>query len=163
MPIKYSFPGPKIISLTILFLLLAGLSRAQKHKSDPAQVKLYAEILHMDSLLFNAFNSRDLATMKTLFTRDLELYQDNDGKKDYPTVFSSFADMFKRDYVLKRELVPGSMEVYPIKNYGAIQTAEHKFCHVENGKLDCGVFKFVHIWKNENGSWKISRVITYDH
>jgi ketosteroid isomerase-like protein len=55
------------------------------------------------------------------------------------------------------------MEVYPIKDFGAIQTASHIFSHVENGKLEKGTFKFVHIWKKENGSWKVCRVITYDH
>jgi hypothetical protein len=29
--------------------------------------------------------------------------------------------------------------------------------------MEIGTFKFVMIWKNDNGNWKISRVISYDH
>ena len=65
--------------------------------------------------------------------------------------------------MLKRELLKGSMEVYPIKDYGAIQTGKHMFCHTENGKLDCGTFKFVQTWQKKNGEWKVTRIITYDH
>jgi hypothetical protein len=69
-----------------------------------------------------------------------------------------FKNLFTRDYVLTREMVKGSMEVYPIKDFGAIQTASHVFSHVENGKPEKGTFKFMHIWKKENGAWKVSRI-----
>jgi hypothetical protein len=44
----------------------------------------------MDSVLFNAFNSRDLNTIKNIFASDLELYQDNDGLKDYNKSMEGF-------------------------------------------------------------------------
>jgi hypothetical protein len=75
----------------------------------------------------------------------------------------AFRGIFSGDYILTRHLVKGSLEVYPIKNYGAIETGSHTFCHSENGKSDCGTFKFVHIWELQNGRWKITRIITYDH
>ncbi len=37
------------------------------------------------------------------------------------------------------------------------------FCHVENGKNECGTFRFVHIWQKKDGEWKISRAISYSH
>jgi ketosteroid isomerase-like protein len=163
MKIKYSFIGSRLFSFVVVLLLSILIAHSQKNSSSPEHKKLYAEILHMDSVLFNAFNIRDLNTVKALFTSDLELYQDNDGLKDYEKTIDGFKNLFTRDYVLTRELVPGSMEVYPIKDFGAIQTASHVFSHVENGKLEKGTFKFLHIWKKENGAWKISRVITYDH
>lgn len=163
MKIKYSFIGSRLLSFAIVFLLSMMISHAQQQNSSPQNKKLFAEILHMDSVLFKAFNSRDLNTMKTLFTSDLEWFQDNDGKKDYTQTMKDFGSLFTRDYVLTRTLLPGSMEVYPIKNFGAIQTASHEFSHVENGKPEKGTFKFVHIWKKENNEWKLSRVITFDH
>ena len=75
----------------------------------------------------------------------------------------AFRGLFEGNYVLKRTLINETLEVYPIKDFGAIETGQHTFCHDENGKTDCGTFKFVHIWKNENGVWKITRIITYDH
>jgi hypothetical protein len=53
--------------------------------------------------------------------------------------------------------------VHPIEGYGAIEIGKHRFKHIENGKLEIGTFKFVMIWKNDNGNWRISRVISYDH
>ncbi len=71
--------------------------------------------------------------------------------------------MFDQNIGLKRELVPGSLEVYPIKDFGAIEIGAHTFCHIENGKNDCGTFKFVEVWKNNKGEWKLTRIISYDH
>ena len=117
----------------------------------------------MDSVMFNAFNNQDFKTFKNLFTQDLEWFQDNDGLLPYKTVFKNFENTFKKEYKLTRELVKGSLEVYPIKNYGAIEIGEHQFKHIENGKEEIGTFKFVMIWKHENNQWKISRVISFGH
>lgn len=124
---------------------------------------LYEEIAHMDSILFNAFNNRDMETFKKCFTEDLEFYHDKGGLTDYAYTINSFKNTIARNDGLKRELIKGSMEVYPIPAYGAMQIAAHSFCHWENGKQDCGTFKFVHVWKKINGEWKISRVVSYDH
>jgi hypothetical protein len=74
-----------------------------------------------------------------------------------------FKEMFKQQNKIRRELVEGNLEVYPIKNYGAIEIGLHRFCHVENGKDECGIFKFVHVWQKRNGEWKVTRVISYNH
>lgn len=132
-------------------------------KNSNAVNDLYAEIFHMDSVLFNAFNSRDIQTLKTLFTDDLEFYHDKDGLTSYTHTIESFIKLAAQKNDLKRELIPGSLEVYPVKDFGAMQIGQHRFCHTENGKPDCGTFKFVHIWKQENNEWKISRVISYGH
>jgi hypothetical protein len=117
----------------------------------------------MDSLLFAAYNNRDLEKMKPFFSPALELYQDNDGVKGFDQVMQGFKSLLSRDYVLHRELVKGSMEVYPIKGFGAIQTGSHQFCHVENGQLECATFKFLNIWEKTAAGWQIKRLVTYDH
>jgi hypothetical protein len=71
--------------------------------------------------------------------------------------------MFAQNNGIKRELIEGSLEVYPINNYGAIEIGAHKFCHFENGKNDCGTFPFIMIWQRQADAWKISRVISYNH
>lgn len=130
----------------------------------PAGDELYRTIAHMDSVLFNAFNSRDVEQLKKMFTEDLEFYHDKDGLTGYDHTIKSFKGLAgKKDNDLKRELVAGSLEVYPVKDLGAMQIGVHRFCHTENGKPDCGSFKFVHIWKKVNGEWKISRVVSYGH
>ena len=153
----------------ILFLLtftICASSFAQsqnERKVVTTQIELFNKVANLDSSLFAAYNSKNLDLMKTYFTKDLEWYQDNGGLIDFEKVFSNFQSIFNRDYDLKRNLIRESLEVHPIENYGAIEIGKHQFKHVENGKLEIGTFKFVMIWKNYNGNWKISRVISYDH
>lgn len=133
----------------------------QKH--SPVSNDLYDEVSRMDSILFEAFNTQNFEKLKVLFTEDLEWFQDNDGFVPYKKVFENFENTFKQENKLSRKLVSGSLEVYPIKDYGAIEIGEHQFAHMENGKEEIGLFKFVMIWQKKNNTWKISRVISYDH
>lgn len=126
-------------------------------------ISLYREIIKADSILFHAFNTRDLATIKKLFSEDLEFYHDLGGLSNYEQNIASTTDLFGRDYVLERKLVPGTAEVYPINDYGAVMIGEHEFCHEENGRMDCGTFKFVHIWKKQDGAWELTRVVSVGH
>lgn len=136
---------------------------AQEKKVAPTSSELFKEIERVDSILFNAFNRQDMPTFKAMFTDDLEWFQDNGGLIPYKTVFENFGNTFSNENKLSRELVKGSMEVHPIKGYGAIQIGSHQFRHFENGKEEIGTFKFLMIWQNKNGQWKISRVVSYDH
>lgn len=151
--------------LLICFLLLSLIAKgaAQSSQEKPGHEALYGELYTMDSLLFKAFNTRNLASLRTYFSTDLELYQDNVGVRNYEQAMDAFKGLFSREYILTRELVKGSMEVYPIKDFGAIQSGLHTFSHVENGKLEKGIFKFMHVWEKTKAGWKIKRLITYDH
>ena len=155
----------KFQTLYLSFLMIIGLNltQAQKKKVAPTSQELYNEIAAMDTALFDAFNAKDMAKFKPLFTEDLEWYQDNGGLISYETVFSNFEKMFKNENKLTRQLVKGSLEVHPIKDFGAIEIATHQFRHIENGKEEIGTFKFMAIWKKVNNQWKISRMISYDH
>src|SRR5579862_128731 len=104
---------------------------------------LFDEIAMLDSLQFGAFNSRNLDLLMNYFDSSLELYQDNTGLRNYDQTKQAFGSLFKMSYVLTRKLVPGTMEVYPIKDYGAIETGHHTFSHIENGQLETGTFKFM--------------------
>jgi len=154
----------KVTFLTFLFAILMTISvRAQEKKVAPTSSELFKEIERADSIMFQAFNRQDMATFKAMFTEDLEWFQDNDGLIPYKTVFENFGNTFRNENKLSRELVKGSMEVHPIKDYGAIQIGSHQFRHFENGKEEIGTFKFLMIWHNKNDIWKISRVVSYDH
>ncbi len=134
-------------------------NRAAAQTSGP----LFNEIAHVDSLQFGAFNTRNLDQLMNYFDNSLELYQDNTGVRNFDQTKQAFGGVFKMNYVLTRKLVPGTMEVYPIKDYGAIETGQHTFSHVENGQLQVGTFKFMQIWQKKDGVWKVTREITYGH
>lgn len=111
----------------------------------PGQQKLYNEIHQKDKTLFDAFNAQNINKLKAIFAPDLESYQDNDGLASYAQTIKDFEAMFRQPNKIHRELIEDSLEVYPIKNFGAIEAGAHKFCHIENGKEECGTFKFMHV------------------
>ncbi len=152
-----------IITLFLFSLFLSSSLFSQEKKVAQTSPDFYNEIARMDSVMFEAFNTQNMFKFKSLFTEDLEWFQDNGGLIPYETVFTNFENTFKKDFKLKRTLVPGTLEVHPIKNYGAIEIGSHQFRHFENGKEEIGTFKFLMIWKKENGLWRISRVVSYDH
>ena len=156
----------KNLILLLLSCLIYSSVSAQSQTEKKVVItekELFSKVANLDSSLFAAYNTKNLDLMKTYFTLDLEWYQDNGGLLDYEKVFSNFQSIFNRDYNLTRNLIKESLEVHPIEGYGAIEIGKHQFKHIENGKLEIGTFKFLMIWKNDNGNWKITRVISYDH
>jgi hypothetical protein len=62
---------------------------------------------------------------------------------------------------VKRELVAGSIEVYPIKDFGAVEMGIHRFHNnQEPPGTPSHAGKFVIIWQHTNNTWKITRVIS---
>ena len=152
-----------IFLVLLITISLITQAIAQEKKVAPTTQQLFNEIAHMDSVMFDAFNTQNMDKFKPLFTEDLEWYQDNGGLIPYKTVFENFENTFKKEFKLTRQLVKGSLEVHPIKDYGAIEIGVHQFRHIENGKEEIGTFKFLMIWRKKDGQWRISRVISYDH
>lgn len=126
-------------------------------------VGLRDEIAQVDRKLFDAFNSCDLKTMGELFSDDLEFYHDLGGLQGHSETMNSTRRNCEKASGLRRSLVEDSHRVFPIEGYGAIHAGKHTFCHVENGKDDCGTFEFVHVWKRTAGGWELARVISYGH
>lgn len=139
----------------------------QKRASEPAPTaqsrELSDTIERMDAKIFEAFNTHNAEALMSMFTEDLEFYQDNDGLKKYQQVKEDFTKMFASASDIKRNLVKDTLEVYPIKDYGAIEIGAHRFCHTEGGKEECGTFQFAMVWRKTGDSWKISRVLSYGH
>ena len=154
----------KLLAL-IAFCSLSNCLMAQSVQEASITASLYDTIRLMDRVFFRAFNTCDTTTSKLLFTRDLEFYHDAGGLTGYDENLKSIRYRCSSKAKVRRELVDGSLEVYPIANYGAIEIGKHKFYYTEPGKkeqLD-GTFRFVHIWIHKDHAWKISRVISYDH
>lgn len=67
--------------------------------------------------------------------------------------------------MMRRELSKSSLEVYPIKDFGAIEIGTHNFYQTDKEQPERLVAqpKFMHIWKKEGDVWKIVKVVSYDH
>lgn len=124
---------------------------------------LHEEVSRLDDAMSTAFNAHDVRGLMALFAADLEFYHDTGGKQSYADVSQGFEKLLSKPDGMRRELVPESLEVYPIKGYGAIEVGAHKFCHEESGRTECGTFRFLHVWRLEDGEWKVVRVVSYGH
>ena len=136
---------------------MPGLSRAQE------KAELYKTIQHMDSVLFDAFNNHDLKVLEGVFAPNTEFYHDRDGLSDYQTTMNNFKRVFSATPDLHRELVAGSLEVYPLPGYGALETGEHRFTLTRDGQKISAVYKFTMIWLYKNGQWQVTRAISVGH
>lgn len=152
----------KSVYLTAILLAITASFTSNKASAQTSG-PLYNEIARQDSLQFGAFNARNLDQLMSYFDTSLELYQDNTGVRNYEQTKAAFGGLFKMDYVLTRKLIPGTMEVYPIKDFGAIETGMHAFSHTEGGQFQVGTYKFMQIWQKKDGVWRVIREVTYGH
>lgn len=151
----------KKITLLSILLLASFFLKAQTQKH--ADTALFNIIFKQDSLLFSAFNEKNITWFADFLDSSLEFYHDKGGLTDKTYSINSLKNVAVNVPDLKRTLIKETMEVYLIPNYGAVQIAQHRFCHLENGKMDCGVFKFIHVWKKTEAGWKVTRIISVDH
>ncbi|RQO75199.1 DUF4440 domain-containing protein [Pedobacter sp. KBW06] len=149
-----------------LFFLLLSFTTGFAQESKPSKTTLFKEIAQADSLMFNAVNNCDTLTYKKFLSPDMEFYHDLGGLTiGADNEVKSIVETCARGNHIRRELVPGSLEVYPIKGYGAIETGAHRFYYTNKGEQEklSGTFKFVHVWQHKDGQWRLHRVISYGH
>lgn len=178
-------PHPSLLDLRVLTLcclLFANQAAAQAGSEVPASSELFKELAALDGLVFEAYNACDLEKYKSYFTDDVEFYHDKGGLVRTPkNVVKLMAKGLCADASTRyrRELVPGSLKVYPLNNhlgparagaplpylYGAVQTGTHLIYLTEKGQKEKPVTtaQFTVFWQYKNGKWKMSRVLSYDH
>lgn len=145
----------------ILLAVILATTTLFSYKSvyTPDQAKtLYDSIVAMDAQWEDAYNNCKMDVMERIISEDLEFYHDQGGLM---TSKEKLNEALKSNICGKvsRELKKGSIEVYPIAGYGAVEMGLHGFYNKQQQKAD-HYAKFVHIWKRENGQWKITRVIS---
>jgi Domain of unknown function (DUF4440) len=158
--------SPVGCALSLLVVVSMSLDAQTVSESDPsASGPLYDELARMDSILFDAaFVSCDIEKTNSLFTDDIEFYHDKTGLERGQQVRESFRRLTAscpRDRGIRRELVAGTLRVYPIKDYGAVQMGVHRF--VQRGASTYTVARFVTLWQKKDGGWIIPRVLSFDH
>jgi hypothetical protein len=132
-------------------------------ESIQSQAELDKAIASLDAALFDSYNRCDLAKFGSFIADDVEFYHDQGG---VTLGRAALTDSVKKNICGKvtRELVPGTMQVYPMKGYGAVEMGVHRFHHPGHEDTEgVGEGKFIHLWQYKDGAWKITRVISYDH
>ncbi|HNV07157.1 MAG: nuclear transport factor 2 family protein [Dokdonella sp.] len=140
-------------------------ARAAEPPAPDLPQPLSETIAALDSAVFDAFNRcaapEQLAKHASYFAENVEFYHDTGG------VTWNRADMLantSRNACGKftRELVPGSLAVFPIKDFGAIEQGSHRFCQTDASKCE-GLADFTILWRHSGGRWEITRVLSYGH
>lgn len=152
----------------VAFLLsLSSLSAPAiaQARPQPDAPDLQATIAGLDAALFDAFNRcadpAQLAVHAGYYDPSVEFYHDTGG------VTWSREDMLAntRRHACghyTRQRVPGSLRVYPVKDFGAIAQGEHRFCQTDSGRCD-GLADFTMLWRLRDGRWQVTRVLSYGH
>src|SRR5215467_9516947 len=85
-----------------------------------SQVELEKAITTLDALVFDAYNKCELEKFGNLFAEDVEFYHDQTGPSLGRAVLT---DAIKKNICGKvtRELVAGTLRVYPMKGFGAVE------------------------------------------
>ncbi len=128
----------------------------------PDDPQLYETIAKLDSAFFAAYNTCNvnLDAYGAFFSENIEFYHDQGGLM---TSKSDIIAATKKNICGKvtRELVKGSIEVYPIKDFGAIEIGLHKF---HNNQEPAGtpskIGRFMMIWEKKDKIWQIKRIVS---
>jgi CubicO group peptidase (beta-lactamase class C family) len=149
-------------------LALVTVCRAQA----PSDSEIYVTIANLDHRLFDqGFNGQDIVPFQELISDHFEFYHDTAGLTPSKTAFLTDIQngLFKLSYRARRELLPGTLRVFPLEKngvvYGAVETGEHRFSAIETGKPEyfTSQARFTHVWLLEDGAWKLVRGVSYDH
>ncbi len=160
------------ILLTVSFSLTMGfISWGQVSENS----ELFQTLKGKDSLLFDAaFNTCQIEILNALFAEDFEFYHDRGGVTNGKEAFvgriaEGCSKLGNAPQPAKRNLVVGSLEVYPLydkgKLYGAVQHGVHsfEFLNQDNEYQQGDIAKFTHVWIVEGSEWKLKRELSYDH
>jgi hypothetical protein len=134
-----------------------------EHSANPES--LSSTISKLDAEFFGSFNHcsdpAQLEKHASYLNPDVEFYHDKGG-----------VTWTRQDYIEKtrenvcghfrRVLTPGSLAVFPIEGYGAIEEGHHTFCEITSGKC-FGEAKFLVVWHHASQGWEITRIFSYGH
>ncbi|MFH6971709.1 nuclear transport factor 2 family protein [Flavobacterium petrolei] len=152
-----------VLILTITYSVCFAQAKASKepeYKYVPDNQELYNTIVAMDSTFFYAYNTCDLNKQAAIYSDNIEFYHDKGGLM---TVKQDLIEGTRNNICGKvtRELVKGSIEVYPVKDFGAIEMGLHKFHNnTEKENTPSHPSKFIIFWKNDNNIWTITKVVS---
>jgi len=153
----------------VAILGLAGAAAPAQEKVPAleeikTEAQLGAAVSELDRQLFEAYNHCDLKKFDSLLADDVEFYHDQGG---VTLGHAALTESVRNNICTgdtQRVLVPGTLKIYPMKGVGAIEMGVHRFTHPRTGAANgTGEASFVHLWRYQDGAWKLSRALSYNH
>jgi Domain of unknown function (DUF4440) len=148
--------------LLALCAVPAGAQAVPALQNIKSQVELYKAVATLDAALFDSYNHCDLKKFASLIADDVEFFHDKDG---VTLGKANLVGTIKKNICgtdIRRVLVPGTLQVYPMEGYGALEIGVHRFLHPKT-RGPTGEARFIQLWQYDDGAWKLTRVISYDH
>ena len=139
----------------------------------PEGPALQESIAARDAEFFDlVFEGCDPKRLATMLTDDFEMYHDKGGL--VATAAAPFVEQYTKTceerakpdaWRSRRELVPGTMKVWPVPGFGAIEDGEHVFYERKGDgpEKKVGRARFTQAWKWTPEGWRLARVFSYDH
>jgi hypothetical protein len=142
-------------------LVFTSVANAQSGHGLAPSDELYKTVAGLDTAIFDAYNSCNLDKLGAMVDENIEFYHDQTG---LAVGRGPFVNAIRNNICNKvhRELVAGTLEVYPLKGFGAVEIGVHRFTH-PNDPTELGEAKFVTVWRLKDGVWTITRAISFDH
>ena len=142
-------------------LVFASVTKAQERQGLPQTDELYKTGSGLDSAMFDAYNHCNLDKLGSMVAEDLEFYHDQTGLS---VGRQTFLTAIKNNICgkVQRHLVADSLQVYPLKGYGAVEIGIHRFTHPDD-PTQLGEAQFVTVWQLKDGAWRITRALSFDH
>src|SRR5882724_5620143 len=134
-------------------------------RASPAPDAMIEAVTALDAAVFDAFNHcsspEELRKHAGYFAPDVEFYHDAGGVTwtRQEMIANTEKNVCGR---FRRELVPGSLSVFPVKDFGAIERGVHRFCQLDTGRCE-GMADFVIVWRHQADAWTITRVLSFGH
>ena len=150
----------KVIYLMAMVTMIAGAAAAQTKQTfayKPKSPELERTITGLDSTFFNASYTCDLAKIDAMLSDSMEFYHENGGLLTSKKILLGAL----KDNVcgkVKRILVKGSLEVYPIGDDSAAEFGLHQFQSEETDEPS-RPNRFMIIWRLKGGHWQITRIV----
>jgi ketosteroid isomerase-like protein len=142
-------------------LLAAALMIVQPAPDAGEPPSLLETVTALDADVFEAFNSCDGEGFGAFIAEEIEFYHDVDGLiLDRAALIEAVNTSICGNF--QRQLTPGSIEVWPVPGYGAIQTGWHAFINY-GADAPHGQGRFLHVWRQDADGWKLTRIVSYDH
>jgi hypothetical protein len=156
---KFDLSALLILLTAMVFSVTASAQSQEAYAYKTSDQKLYNTIVHMDSVYFNAYNTCDMDTQAAIYADSIEFYHDKGGLM---TSKQALLDAIKKNICGKvtRVLVKGSIEVYPIAGFGAVEIGLHRFVNHAESESPSKPDKFIVIWRLKNNKWQITRVVS---
>jgi len=134
-------------------------------ENSPNRDSLFDTISKLDTELFDAFNHcsspNQLKKHASYLNPHLEFYHDKGG---VTWTREAYIEKTRKDVCgnFRRVLRAGSLQVFPIKDYGAIEEGSHTFCEIKSGKC-FGEAAFLIVWHHSSTGWEVTRIFSYGH